>query len=195
VVISKRERYIAIGAVAAAVLLGLDSYVLTPYFDQRSAIASEREQTIRRLSEADSLFGRQRRLQGIWTDIQRGGLKGNPSQAESQALQAVLDWAKASGVELAALKPERTTQEGKFQVISFSVTGTGSMAAVSRLLWSLESATIPVRVNDMQITPRKEATDDLSVRLSVSTLCMPPDSDAKPDRNAAAETSARGDRS
>jgi hypothetical protein len=188
VLISKRERLIAIGAAATAALLGIDRYLLTPYLEQRSAIAADREQTERRLTEASSLFDRQRRLIGIWTDIQRGGLKGSASQAESQALQAMLDWAKSAGVELAALKPERTTQEGKFQVISFSVTGTGSMTAISRLLWSLESATIPVRVNDMQITPRREATDDLSVRLSVSTLCMPPETDGKPE-------TLRGDRS
>ncbi len=192
-VISKRERYVGIAAIAAAALLGLDSYLLTPYLTQRDAIAAGRDDAKRRLSEADSLFERQRRLRDLWAEMQRGGLKVNPSQAESQALQAVLDWAQGAGVELAALKPERSTQEGKFQVISFNVTGNGSMASISRLLWSLETASIPVRLNDMQITPRKEGTDDLSVRLSVSALCMPPEADAKPERISAA-ASLRGER-
>ena len=71
-----------------------------------------------------------------------------------------------------------------------------------KLLWSLETATIPVRVNDMQVTPRREGTDDLTIRLSVSALCMPPDAGAKPppgagDKPAApsgASDSNRGER-
>jgi hypothetical protein len=116
--------------------------------------------------------------------MQKGGLKVDPSQAESQALHAVLDWAGAADLNLASLKPERTSQEGKFQVISFSVTGNGSTPAIARLLWAMETATIPVRVNDMQITPRREGTDDLSVRFSISALCLPPETN-KPAKSGA----------
>src|SRR3954464_240602 len=166
-VLSKREKYIGLG-VAAAVGLALDSFALPPYIARRDAIAAGRADAAQQLSDAATLLQRQHNLRTIWTELQKGGLKVNPSQAESQTIQAVIDWAKAAGVELAALKPERSSQEGQFQVISFNVTGTGSTQAVSKLLWSIETATIPVRVNDMQVTPRREGTDDLSIRLSVS---------------------------
>ena len=189
-VLSKRERYIAIGVGAAIGLLLLDRIVLTPFDERSRAVRTARDEVAQRNADAELLFGRQHKLRTIWDELQKGGLKLNQSQAESQALQAILDWARAAGVELAGLKPERTTQEGQFQVISFNVTGTGSMASVSRLVWALETATIPVRVNEMQVTPRREGSDDLSVRLSVSALCMPPQPEAP---KAGGET--RGERS
>jgi hypothetical protein len=185
-VLSKRERYIGLATAAAVALLALDSFALTPYIARRDAIAAGRADAQQQLSDAAGLTTRQAKLLPIWTALQKGGLKVYASLAESQTIQAVIDWAKAAGVDLAALKPERSSQEGQFQVISFNVTGTGSMQAVSKLLWSIETATIPVRVNDMQITPRREGTDDLSIRLSVSALCMPPEAESKQEKTPAA---------
>ncbi len=67
------------------------------------------------------------------------------------------------------------------------------MRAASRLLWSLETASIPVRVTEMHITPRKEGTDDLSVQLSISTLCLLPDTD-KQSRTVASAADFGGNR-
>ena len=176
-VLSKREKYIAFGTAAAVVILTLDQIVLTPYFARRASIQAEQQQVIGDIDKANDLFARERKLRAVWADMQKGGLKIDPSEAESQALQAVLDWAKSAEVELAALKPERSTQEKSFQVIRFHVTGTGPMASIARLLWSVETAKVPVRVNDIQVASRREGTDDLSVQLSVSTLCLVPDAD------------------
>lgn len=191
-VLSKREKYIAIGAVSAIAVLVLDQVVLSPYFAKRTAIADQRSQILEEMDKANDLFARQRQLRKIWAEMQKGGLKADASEAESQALRAVLDWAQGAGVNLAALKPERSTQEGKFQIISFHVTLTGTVASMSRLLWSMETATLPVRVNDMQVTPRREGTDDLSVQLSVSTLCLLPDAD-KPAKTAVTLAGGRGE--
>lgn len=173
-VLNRREQRMAIltGMVAAALLL--DLLVVSPYLDRRQSLARDRADAATKLSDADDIFTRQRHLRPVWMDLQRGGLQSDGSSAESQSLNAILRWAQWSGVELAALKPERTTQEAGFQVISFHVTANGPMSAVSKLLWSVETPAIPVRVNDLQIAPRKEGTDDLSVQLSISTLCQPP---------------------
>jgi hypothetical protein len=174
VVLSKRERYIAIGVAAAVGLLLLDRFVLTPYAALRDSIATEQHQVMDSLTNADLLFTRQRQLRKVWTQMEQGGLKTDPSQAESQALGALLEWTRSAGVNLAALTPERTVQQEQFRVISFSVKVTGPMAAMSRLLWAMESATIPVRVTELRINPQREGVDDLSMQMSVSTLCLMP---------------------
>lgn len=172
VAISKREKYIGIGVGAAVGLLLLDQVVLNPFKDRLDTIAVQTDDARQKVSDAANLMGREHRLQRVWKDMEAGGLMADENQAESQALHAVLKWAQNSGVNLAALKPERTQTQGQFQVISFHITGTGSTPAIARLLWGMESATIPVRLNDMQISPVKEGTDALTVQLSVSTLCM-----------------------
>jgi hypothetical protein len=86
-------------------------------------------------------------------------------------------------VSLTGLKPERSVAQGKFQVIGFTMTGSGSMQQISQLVWLMESTTVPMQMNDLQITPRHEATDDLTVRLSFTTLCQLADT-GKPDNTA-----------
>ncbi|HSV13035.1 MAG TPA: GspMb/PilO family protein, partial [Tepidisphaeraceae bacterium] len=133
----------------------------------------DRRDLLDRQTAANDTLDRQRRLRPIWTEITHGGLKTDAAEADSQARHAVLEWMQSAGVNLKAVNPERTTNVNQFQVISFHVTGNAHMYSLARLLWSLETATIPVRVNDVQIKPQKEGTDDLTVDLSISTLCLP----------------------
>ncbi len=60
-------------------------------------------------------------------------------------------------------------------MISIDLTADGSMRAISRLLWSLETAKIPLRLSEVRIKPHKDDSDDLSVSVNVSALCKPPD--------------------
>ena len=162
------------GVLAAVLLLALNHFVIDPYFSERDELVKSQETLHKQLNDANQLFSRQRKLRTIWTEMQAGGLKMDASLAESQTYQALLEWARSANVGLPIVKSDRQSQEGNFQVISFSVTATGSMPQVSRLLWALETASIPVRVNEVQITPVKEGTDSLQVRISVSSLCQPP---------------------
>ena len=172
--LNPREKKIAIGVSAAVGLLALNQFLISPFFAKRDEIDSRRSTLQASLDDADSLFGRERRLRKIWNEMQRGGLNVDASEAESSALQAIIAWADKAGMTLSALKPERSSEERKFEVISFNVTGTGAMPDVARMMWAMETAPIPLRVTDVQITPRKEGTDDLSARFSVSALCLPP---------------------
>ncbi len=178
--LSKRERSIAIAVIVVVAAVIVYQFLLVPYLKERQTVADNRAHVSEQLADAERLFKRQEGLKKVWMEIKSGGLKSSRGQAESQAQQAVLEWAKSAGVNVASLKPERDVTQNQFQVISFHVTGYGSMQSISTLLWSLETATIPVRVNDLQITPRKEGTDDLTLQISVSTLCLPPDSTNKP---------------
>lgn len=197
-VLSKREKYVGIGVGAAVALLALDSLLLTPYFDKLRAIDKQRTELRQQDSHGKEVMDRRRRLEPVWTEIQRGGLRSNASEAESQARRAVLAWAQSSGVFVTALNPDRTTNIGKFQVVSLNATGNGSMPQLARLMWAMETAMIPVRVNEMTITPRREGTDELQIKFVVSTLCLPPDSSVpqpqqvRPNTNSAANSGARG---
>jgi hypothetical protein len=169
---TKRERYIATAVGAVIALVALDQVVLSPYLDARSGLDKQIDAAVVKQKENTALFDRQTRLTRVWDDITKGGLKADESAAESQALNKSLDWAQAAGVNITAVKPERTTTVGDFEVIGFHLTGNGSTPAMGRLLLSFETAGIPVRVDEMTITPRKEGTDDLTIQLTLSTLCL-----------------------
>ena len=191
-VISKRERYIAIGAVAAIALLALNSFALSPYLDKRNEIAVDLAKPNKELDRSDELFRHQRLLRPVWAKIKNAGLMTDSSDATIQARVSILDSAESAGLFVAGIRTEpRSSQEGQFQVTIFHLTVNGPLYAVSRLLWSTETAGIPLRVNEMQITPRKEGTDDLSVQLTISTISQVPQA-AAPAAHPGAAASANG---
>jgi hypothetical protein len=59
------------------------------------------------------------------------------------------------------------------------------MAQISRFLWRIQAATIPVRITDLQITSHKEGTDDLALVLGIGTIYPAPEPEKSPSGNAA----------
>jgi hypothetical protein len=175
-VLSKRERYIGAGVGAAFAILLLNSLVYEPYSEKLDEIHAGEQNFIERQTRGNDAMKQQHDRQGEWQAMLASGLKTDTAEADSQAHHAVLDWMQNAGVTPTTFTPERQTAIGKFQVIGFHVSGTGSMPTITRLLWFLETSTIPMRVGDVSIKPRKEGSDDLTVDLTISTLAMPPTS-------------------
>ena len=168
--LSQREKYIAIGVGGAIALYGLNSAVLDPYFSKLDLINTQTDTARQQLADRADLFTRQSELKKVWSSMTRSGLTSDPSAADSQSARAVLTWIGESGVAVTNTKTDRTTDENQFQILGDHFTCTGDTQQVTKLMWDLETATIPIRLTDVQITPRKEGTDDLTIQFGVSTL-------------------------
>jgi hypothetical protein len=190
VALSQREKYIAIGVGAAIVLWIADSVVISPYRAKMDQLQKDTADADATQVERTALFGREPEVNRIWSELTHGGLSTDVSAAESQSYRAVVEWAGEAGVQLTALKQDSVTNENVFQVSGFHVTATGSTSAIGNLMWDIETATIPVRLTDVQIVPRKEGTDDLTVQFGVSTLCRRPDAPDHAAKPAAAGVTA-----
>jgi type II secretory pathway component PulM len=175
--LTKREKNIAIGLGATLLALGVYYLIVQPYFDSLAQIDQDYQTKLRAWNDHISLANRKVDLEKKWEEIKNGGLSSDQSRAEGQAWNAVSDWANAAGVQITSLKSDRNTDAAPFQIIGFHVVANGSVPTIARLLKSFETATIPVRVDEIQITPRREGTDELQIRMSVSTLCLQPEAD------------------
>lgn len=172
--LNERERKIAIGVIITLVLMLVYYFAYVPYAAARQQVLDDQHKTTDDLDHATAIFRKERLLKPVWTDMQQGGLNVDPAQAVRQTLDGMNAWANDCHFNMITYKPERTAQEGVFQVFTISATGNGSMPKVARMLAAIEMSQIPVRVNELSITPQKEGTDDLNVRFSLSALCQPP---------------------
>ena len=172
--LNARERKIAIGVLVTVVLMALYYLAYQPYSAEHAQVLSDQDDITTKLNHADLIKRREKKLRPVWADMQKGGLNVDPAQAERQTLEALNVWARDAGFALVTYKPEKTTPDGIFEVVGITASGTGSMPQVARMLASIEMAGIPVRVNDLSITPQKEGTDNLTVRFGLSALCQPP---------------------
>jgi hypothetical protein len=116
--------------------------------------------------------GELKRIEGLEAIVQEMA-----SQAESQVLNSVREWAQDARLSLSSVKPERTEKEKDYYKITFRATASGTMQQVTRFLYSVQTGSVPARITDVSITSRKEGTDDLTLTLGIATIHPVPESE------------------
>ena len=178
-VLSQRERYIAISLGALVVLVVVWLYGLAPLLDWSDKIKVDEQTQIDQKAKDDTLFLENRKLQKVWAEMQKGGLMDNPSDAQTQLHQAVTDWAIQSGVQVSnqtnesaqAVDPKAAPG---FVQAGIKVSCLGTTSGIAKLLYQIEVAKIPARVHQITISSRKEGMDDLALDMTLTTLCVVP---------------------
>ena len=189
--LSHRERLIAIGTGLAAVVFFGDRYAWTPYFETRKNVVDDRLAAQAKLSDAQLRVSRAKRMERQWRDMLAGGLKTDQSVAQFQLLDAVGDWAREAGVNLTSRTPQPEVRNDRTQIIRLHAVGTCSESAAAKLLWRVETAPIPIKVDELTLTTRKPGSDDLSINLVVSTIWVKPGDPSDPKAAGAAGAAPR----
>ena len=172
--LSPRERNIFIVVVVIVGVWLLDELAITPLLAEQSQLRDDSLNAAQKVEQAQHLFDVARVDQRKWAQMTQYGLRMDAAASESQMLHAIGDWARDAGLTLTGNKPDRAEPEKQFQKITFHVTSTGNMYAVNQFLWHVEQSTIPARIEEMTVLSRKEGTDDMSLSIAISTLCMVP---------------------
>jgi hypothetical protein len=177
VIASKRERIIGLLTAGVLAVLALDRLVWTPLMARSDDVAARLDAANAELELADNLFSNRGRMDRRWDAMLASGIKADVPEAESHALDALRGFGKEAGVTLTSLKPDRTETREHFRVVFLSTSCTGSMRSIADFLWRVQTTQVPMRVTFMQVSARRPGTDDLSLQLGVSTLCLAPPPD------------------
>ena len=167
---TKRERTYGVVLLAACALFGLDRLALRPYLDYRNSLVEDRQTKVAALAEGRQTLRDARHLRVKLAGMD-AALGAAPSAAEGQLLRLLQEAEQQAGVSGASFQRTNTIEEHGFTRLAFQVTATGRMPAVAMLIYRLETAPIPLRVDDAQFHPKQENGDELQVHLTVSTLC------------------------
>jgi len=185
-ILSKRERLIIALTLIVVSIFVLDRYVLTPLLDSYSASKAKKNSLQGETDRATHLLARRQQIEQKWEQMLAGGLERDPVGAESQLLHALRDWSEEAGLDLSSLRPERSTEKTDLRKVTCHAVGSGSMASVSRFLWLVETAEIPVKLEAVQLRSRKEGVDDLALQVRLSTLYLA-DDDVRPTPKGGAQ--------
>lgn len=174
-VFSKRERIVFILTAAAIAALVLDRYALTPLLAARESATILKTRLTSELQATDAMLHQRKILGRKWREMLAGGMKARREETESQAMHAVRNFSQESGLKLSSLltPQNRSADKTVLSEVSVHAAGTGSMRAVSGFIRRLETAKFPLKILSLQITSRKEGTDDLQVKVEFSTLYDP----------------------
>src|SRR5439155_8080354 len=161
------------GVLGLVMLLEL---VVFPMWDQRTVLSGKIQAAKADVQKSTNLIELSERSNRNWATV-AGSVRKDASEAESQVLHNVRDWANETGINLASIKPERNEKEKDFQKLIFRATGTGSMAQVGRFLHRIQTASMPIRITDLTISSRKDGVDDLSLSVAIATIYVAPEAD------------------
>lgn len=167
---SKRERYILIVTLSVVGVLALDYFVYTPLTDARDRLLTQHDKLSRELGEMQKKITASQKADKRWKEYRAAGLSSDPSATESRFLNAIGSWSRDSGLPLLSIRPERTIVNQGVHELSFHATADGSMRAISRFLYRLETSEIPVRIQELQISSRTDGSDDLTMQIRLSTI-------------------------
>ena len=173
-ILSKRERYILVAVVVVVGIFILDKVALTPLLERRKALDTETTAVNLELVRAGDLRDSRKSLQQKWRTMGLAGLKTEASDAERMMLNSVSAWAQESRLTLSSLKQDRTEADKQFQKMVIRATAKGNMESVTRFLYRVRNATIPVRVTEIQVTSANERTDELTMQVGLTTIYYAP---------------------
>ena len=170
---SKREKMLLFATGAVFVILILDLYVLAPLFQHQGLLDTQSGQYQTEIDRGKKLLAERKQLEPKWESMVKGGLKDDPKEAEGQLLQALLAWSRDAGLTLSSQKPERPESKERLKEIQVQVVGKGAWESVPKLLFKIQSAALPLKIMELQLVSRNDASHDVSLQLKISTLYSP----------------------
>jgi hypothetical protein len=150
-------------------LLAVDR-IFSFFQETRDNLINQRKTEENNLADAKATLVKQKQLRDL---IQRMGpsLSADATAVEGQMLHLVNDWESKAGATDVSCQRIRTDSQHGFTRLTFQLSATGGMPAVAGLLYEVESAPIPLRIESLQLRPRTDKSEDLSIDLTVSTPC------------------------
>ncbi len=173
-VLTKRERYIGIATVAVLSILVLDQFILQPAKDRIDKLDADIARAQQEHLNAQQLFNSSRRANRDWKTIAGDAMTRDTGDPESRVLNSVREWAQEEGMRLPSVIPQPAQVEKGFNKIVFRATGSGNLNQVGRFLYRVQTASMPLRITDLQITS-KDGTDELSVNFGIATISPIPE--------------------
>ncbi|MAX23122.1 MAG: hypothetical protein CMJ19_01345 [Phycisphaeraceae bacterium] len=169
--LNQREKWILITTLTVLGIFLLDRLVISRVLDYRDSLVSDVQSLSDDLSRDIHLIKQGKQQQKRWKDMMAIGLPNSASEAESRTLEAINQWASETKVDLLSVKPEYRRSDESLVPVVFRVTANGSMKAIAKFIWKVETADIPVCVDTLQINARdKKNKDELSMQMGVSAL-------------------------
>ena len=165
-----RERLLLIVALSAVGIFVVDKMILGPLgnlWSERSTRITELQQSIER---GKNLLDRETTITRRWSDMQRTSLSKNSSSAEETVITAANQWGDDSGITFTSFKPQWILYDEDYQTYDCRANATGDLESISRFVFALETASLPVRAEEIEITSRDDSGNNLTLALRFSGL-------------------------
>ncbi len=170
--IENRQQFlILLTAIAAALLIG-NSLVYEPLVSLWSKRAAEITSLRKQVSEGSGLIQRESFIRGRWNTMRANALPNNTSQAAAQMINALDNWAQASGVEVSTIAPQWENDSTNYMTLNCRVEAAGTMNALSQFLYQIEKGPMALKLDSVELSSHDDAGQNLALNLQISGLAL-----------------------
>jgi hypothetical protein len=132
-------------------------------------MAEQRDAASQSIADGASILPQQDSLKKLEA-MMSGSMMTDSSAAEGQLLHVVQDWEVKAGITGDSFQRIGASRQNGFVLLRFDVSAHGNMTALATFLYQVETAAIPLRVDNVQISARDGQPEALKMHLMISTL-------------------------
>jgi hypothetical protein len=175
--VQNRQKLLLIVAIAVLALFIGNSIIYEPlkqsWLNRAKRIADLKQEVAR----DQGLLRRKTEILARWEHMKDNVLPANPSQAGSAILKAKDRWVGNSGVSLDGFSPQlkQDTDNDSTNVITSwecRTDASGNMRSLLNFLWAIESDPMGVQLEDIEISAKDNAGEELALGLTMSALVL-----------------------
>lgn len=165
-----RETLLKIGVGVVVGLFVLDRMVLGPAIGAWKA-QGERLATLRqKVERGRQLVEREKSIRARWNEMRRSDLAEDHSEAENEVFKGIARWASASRVSFTNLTPQWRSHDAGYDTFECRATATGEQATLGRLLYEIESDSLPMRIEECELSTRDKKGQQLALSVRFSAV-------------------------
>jgi len=165
-----REQMLVLAALLCLGTLAADRWLITPLralWTAREARISELEKSV---NQGSALMERQEAIQQRWQYIQQNCLPKDTSIAADQVLKSVDRWKMESRLSVNSQKPQWIQKEDEYTTFELRIAAVGDLRSIVHFLYDMEKDSLPLKVEEMDVTTQDEKGAKFSLGLRFSGL-------------------------
>ena len=152
-----RQTQLKIIAGALVGLLVMDRFVLSPAIENWKAQSERIDVLEKKVQHGRQVLEREETIRGHWAAMLRANLPADLSTAGNEADKAFGRWAAVDNqVTLTSLVPQPQWQQHDegFDTLEYRVTANGNQASLGRFIYEMETDSIPVNLEELELSTR-----------------------------------------
>jgi len=165
-----REKILLIVAAIALGSLTFDRLLLTPaiaYYQETTENIQALEES---LQKGKILMDREQILRHTWAEMHRDDLPENISEAENQVLKPFDAWITNSNLQLLSFKMQWNTTGENYTALECFAVAQGSLEQIARFMYQLETDSLPLNVENLEISDITGNGEQLRLNLRFSGI-------------------------
>lgn len=170
--LTTREKYLAAAVVVIGGLALINWKVIRPYFDSRAKLKDDIMAAEGRLGEMKGAALLRPLIDEKWANLEKAGLRSDPSLAKTETMRNIERWGASRKLVVEFPNIVAQQAQGDFIPVEYTVVVKGTDQGVGELIYLIETAEYPLKINSVQMAPVKEGQREVKATISVTTVAM-----------------------